>query len=215
MLCRRPHWGAFGGKMKKLLLFFVPFFLIGCASTNISSFRNPDIDFSNYKKIMVYGNSRDIDFRKTLEADLVNAFTEKNITAVSSIDLISPIKEYSSEEIQNIFIENNIDGYLSVAVVSATEESAYVPQRSHTNYRSQYVNGKLTSVPYTTTSGGYSVSYPKASFDIILTDIKTGQVAFKATANSEGDEFSDMKTISKSLAEKIAEEYINLSSTKE
>ena len=148
--------------MKKLLLFFVPFFLIGCASTNISSFRNPDIDFSNYKKIMVYGNSRDIDFQKTLEADLVNAFTEKNITAVSSIDLISPIKEYSSEEIQNIFIENNIDGYLSVAVVSATEESAYVPQRSHTNYRSQYVNGKLTSVPYTTTSGGYSVSYPKA-----------------------------------------------------
>ena len=201
--------------MKKLLLFFVPFFLIGCASTNISSFRNPDIDFSNYKKIMVYGNSRDIDFRKTLEADLVNAFTEKNITTVSSIDLISPIKEYSSEEIQNIFIENNIDGYLSVAVVSATEESAYVPQRSYTNYRSQYVNGKLTSVPYTTTSGGYSVSYPKASFDIILTDIKTGQVAFNATANSEGDEFSDMKTISKSLAEKIAEEYINLSSTKE
>ena len=76
-------------------------------------------------------------------------------------------------------------------------------------------NGKLTSVPYTTTSGGYSVSYPKASFDIILTDIKTGQIAFKATANSEGDEFSDMKTISKSLAKKIAEEYINLSSTQE
>ena len=201
--------------MKKLFLLFIPFFLISCASTDISSFRNPDIDISNYKKIVVYGNSRDIDFHTTLETDLVNAFTEKNIFAVSSIELISPIKEYTAEEIHNIFIENSIDGYLSVAVVSATEESAYVPQRSHTNYRSEYVNGKLTSVPYTTTSGGYSVSYPKASFDIILTDIKTGQIAFKATANSEGDEFSDMKTISKSLTKKIAEEYINLSSTQE
>lgn len=198
--------------MKKLLILLISFLLfVSCATTKISSFKNPDIDFSNYQKMLILGNSRDIDFRKTIETDLVTAFTEQSIGAVSSIELISPVKEYTAEEIQKILSENNIDGYLSVAVVTALEESAYVPQTSYTNYRSQYVNGQLISTPYTSTYGGYSVSYPKASFEIILTDIKTGQIAFKATANSEGDEFSDMKTISKSLAKKIVEEYIILS----
>lgn len=198
--------------MKKLLILLISFLLfVSCATTKISSFKNSDIDFSNYQKMLILGNSRDIDFRKTIETDLVTAFTEQSIGAVSSIELISPVKEYTDEEIQKILSENNIDGYLSVAVVTALEESAYVPQTSYTNYRSQYVNGQLISTPYTSTYGGYSVSYPKASFEIILTDIKTGQIAFKATANSEGDEFSDMKTISKSLAKKIVEEYIVLS----
>ena len=198
--------------MKKLLILLISFLLfVSCATTKISSFKNPDIDFSNYQRMLILGNSRDIDFRKTIETDLVTAFTEQSIGAVSSIELISPVKEYTDEEIQKILSENNIDGYLAVAVVSALEESAYVPETSYTNYRSQYVNGQLISTPYTSTYGGYSVSYPKASFEIILTDIKTGQIAFKATANSEGDEFSDMKTISKSLAKKIVEEYIVLS----
>lgn len=197
--------------MKKIYLMLFPFIFLSCAVTNISSFKNPDIDFPNYKKIVVYGNSRDIDFRKTLENDLVLAFSEKSINAVSAIDLISPLKEYKSEELQKILLDNNVDGYLYVAVVAASEESVYIPQTTSTYYESLYVNGQFISVPHTTTSGGYSKSYPKASFDIILTDILTGQTAFKATANSEGDEYSDMKTISKSLSKKIVEEYLKLS----
>ncbi len=201
--------------MKKLFLLLTSLLFISCATTDISSFKNPDIDFSSYKKILVFGNSRDIDFRKTIEADLVTAFNEQSIIAISSIELISPVKEYTDEDIKKILFDNNIDGYLSVAVVTASEESAYIPQTSYTNYQTQYINGQLVSVPYTSTYGGYSVSYPKASFEIILTDIKTGQIAFKATANSEGDEFSDMKTISRSLAKKIVEEYLTLSEKKE
>lgn len=198
--------------MKKFFIFIFSLLLfVSCATTDISSFKNPEINFAEYKKILVFGNSRDIDFRKTLENDLVLAFAEKQINAVSSIELISPVKEYSSEELKQIFTNNKIDGYLSVAVVTVSEESIYVPQTTSTQYRSQYVNGQLISVPYTTTSGGYSLSYPKASFEIILTDITTGDIAFKATANSEGDEFSNMKTISKSLSKTIVEEYINLS----
>ena len=197
--------------MRKLFIVLVSFLFVGCAVTKISSFKNPDIDFSSYKKILVCGNCRDIDFRKTLEADLVAAFTEKSILAVASIDIISPVKEYTPEELSNILARNNIDGFLSVEMLAAAEETTYVPQQTYTHYRSEYVNGKLITVPYTTTSGGYSLSYPKASFEIILTDISTGQIAFKATANSEGDEFSDMKTISKSLSKKIVEEYLNLS----
>lgn len=201
--------------MRKLLFLLLPFVSVCCATTKVSSFRNPDINLSEYKKIVVHGNSRDIDFQKTLESDLVNAFSEKNIQAVSSIKLMSPIKEYTVEEIQAIFSENEIDGHLYVAVVSAPDGAAYIAQMPQSTFPSQYANGKLSSSAYAAVSGGNAGAHPRASFDIILIDVKSGQIAFKATANSEGDEFSDMKNISKSLAKKIAEEYVSLSSAQE
>ena len=200
--------------MKKLLLVIILLFLTSCATTKISSFINPDIDISNYKNILVFGNIRDIEIRKTLESDIVSAFIENNLNCISSINIFSPLKDYSEQERKEILIKNNIDGIITVCIISAGENSASIPQQTYTNYSSQYVNGQLISIPYTTTSGGYSVSYPKADFEITLTDIASGKLAYKATANSEGDEFSDMKTISRSLAKEIVKEYISLISGK-
>ena len=200
--------------MKKLLLVIILLFLTSCATTKISSFINPDIDISNYKNILVFGNIRDIEIRKTLESDIVSAFIDNNLNCISSINIFSPLKDYSEQERKEILIKNNIDGIITVCIISAGENSASIPQQTYTNYSSQYVNGQLISIPYTTTSGGYSVSYPKADFEITLTDIASGKLAYKATANSEGDEFSDMKTISRSLAKEIVKEYISLISGK-
>lgn len=214
MLDGRYNAPRFGGEMKKLLLVIILLFLTSCATTKISSFINPDIDISNYKNILVFGNIRDIEIRKTLESDIVSAFIENNLNCISSINIFSPLKDYSEQEREEILIKNNIDGIITVCIISAGENSAYIPQQTYINYSSQYVNGQLISIPYTTTSGGYSVSYPKADFEITLTDIVSGKLAYKATANSEGDEFSDMKTISRSLAKEIVKEYISLISGK-
>ncbi len=214
MLDGRYNAPRFGGEMKKLLLVIILLFLTSCATTKISSFINPDIDISNYKNILVFGNIRDIEIRKTLESDIVSAFIENNLNCISSINIFSPLKDYSEQEREEILIKNNIDGIITVCIISAGENSAYIPQQTYINYSSQYVNGQLIRIPYTTTSGGYSVSYPKADFEITLTDIVSGKLAYKATANSEGDEFSDMKTISRSLAKEIVKEYISLISGK-
>ena len=197
-------------KMKRNIVYLgiilLAFSFSSCATTNISSFTNSDIKISAYKKILVSVNSRDIDFRKTLELDLVNAFTSNGKNALSSISIISPLKEHTQNELKKIYSENGIDCVLSVSVMDASEESSYIPEQTQTYYRSQYVNGQFASIPYTTTSGGYTVSSSKASFEILLSDVKTGELALKATANSKGD---DMKLISKSLAKKIVEEYIS------
>jgi hypothetical protein len=191
-----------------LLVSLLLFIVTSCATTKISSFTNPDIKISDYKKILVFANVQDVELRKNLENNLIEQFKLQNKDVVSSIEIISPLKEYSSEELSKIYSENGIDCFLIVSIINTTNESVYIPQQTHTNYSSQYVNGQLINIPYTTTSGGYSVSYPKASFEITLTDVKTGELAFKATANSSGDEFSDMKTISKSLAKEIVSEFI-------
>ena len=201
----------FGVAMKKCFLLFLSFFFTSCATTTISSIKNPDIDFSGYKRILVFANIRDIDFRKSLESELVTVFSEYAIDAVSSIELISPVKEYSEDEIKKILSDNLIDGYLSIEVIDSSNVSGYVPQTSYTNYQSQYVNGQLISVPYTTTYGGYAYSYLKSNFEIVLKDVRTGQIAFKATAKSAADDFGNMKNMAKSVSKKIGEEYIKLS----
>ncbi len=196
--------------MKRLLILLISFLCLSCASTKISSFSNPDVDFSKYKTILVCGDCQDIEFRKALETDIVNAFTEKSITAISYITIISPVKEYTEEELKKIYSDNKIDAFLTVTIISSSKETVYIPPTTTTNYTSRYENGRLVQVPYTTTSGGYSVSYPKTSFEIILKDINTNEIAFKATAKSEGDEFSSMKTLSKSLAKEIVSEFMKL-----
>ena len=97
-----------------LVFILVIFFVFSCATTNISSFKNPDIEISTYKKILVFGNTRDIDFRKTLEADLVNEFTSNGKNAVSRINIVSPLKEYSQSELNQIYSENDIDCIVAV-----------------------------------------------------------------------------------------------------
>lgn len=200
-------------KMKKIFLLLITFLFIGCASVKISSFKNPDVDISKYKKIIVYGNTKDIEYRKTLEADITAAFKEKSIDAVSSIDIISPVKEYTQEEIKKIYIDNKIDSILTVAIIDVKTETVYVPPTNYTNYNTQIVNGVVVSTPYTTTTGGYSSSYSKITFEIILKDLKTGETAFKATANSEGSGLSNFDGISMSLAREIVLEYISLSTS--
>lgn len=197
--------------MRKFLFLVIPLILSNCVSTNISSFQNPDIDFSQYKKIAVYGNIRDISFRKMLETDFTAAFTNQSINAIATSSIISPLKEYTNQEFFDLLSENAVDGLLSIEVISANRENGYVPLTTSTYYQSYYSVGQLNLAPFTTTSGGYVYSYPKASFEITLTDVKTGEIAFRSTANSRGDEFSDMKTISESIAENVVEEYKTLS----
>lgn len=195
--------------MKKILvgIFFLSL-LVSCTSTKISSFSDPNIKISEYKRILICGDIRDIEIRKTIEKDLVNEFTQNGKNVISSIDVISPLKEYSKTELNQIYLKNNIDCILSVSIINTVEGEEYIPQQTYINYTSTYVNGIPISVPLTTTTGGYSESYLKVDFEIKLTDVETGEIVFRATANSEGDDISDMGAISKSLSEKITEEYL-------
>ena len=157
--------------------------VIGCATTEISGFSNPNVDFSLYKKIAVLGNVRDIAFRKILEYDLANSFDSEKIDAIPVISIASPIKNYTKKEFVKIMRKNKIDALLSVEVISSSKETSYVQI------------GNVFS----------PVSSPQISFEIILKDVKSGKIAFKLTANSEGD---SMSAISKSLAEKSVEIYM-------
>lgn len=191
--------------MKKIVFLFLSALLlfVSCASTDISSYTNSEKNIAKYNKILVTVNSRDIGSVKTLEENIVKSFSNTGVMAIPKSDILSPLKEYSQSEINQLLMKNNIDGILSVTIASASKETDYIPQQSYTTYTTQYSNGMLVSVPNTTTYGGYTSTSLLYSFDVILEDAISGDIIIKATANSDGDFFS---AISNSLSSSVKNE---------
>ena len=53
---------------------------------------------------------------KTLEENIVKSFSNTGVMAIPKSEILSPLKEYSQSEINQLLIKNNIDGILSVTI---------------------------------------------------------------------------------------------------
>ncbi|WP_027728052.1 hypothetical protein [Treponema sp. C6A8] len=174
--------------MKKNLFWifslFSVFFMVSCASSNISAVKNEGKRILDYKRIVVFSNTADISFRKNLENEIKEKFLKYGKNAVESIILLPPLKEYSVTEIYKICKQNNYDAILSVSQMNAEKETGYI--------------------------ASYGVLIPAtavlSSFDVQLIDLNDEQIILRATVNSEGDSLTD---ISNSISKKIVNEIVS------
>jgi len=156
---------------------------------------------------MIYAPFQDISWRKSMENHFVEEFGENGKIAVSSIEIISPLKTYTDEEFNALLNNAGIDAVLAITVLDAYTEQAYVPQTSTTSGNAWVSGNTIYGQSKTTTSGGYYVSKPRVKFEISLFQVKTGVLAWKATAFTAGNAFADTNALFKSLATKVAKEY--------
>jgi len=77
-----------------ILVIIAAFLVTSCATTSISFLNNPEIKLSSFNKIMVFAPFQDISWRKSMESYFVEEFTKKGKNAVSSIEIVSPLKTY-------------------------------------------------------------------------------------------------------------------------
>lgn len=142
-----------------------------------------------------------------MENHFVEEFGENGKIAVSSIEIISPLKTYTDEEFNALLNNAGIDAVMAITVLDAYTEQAYVPQTSTTSGNAWVSGNTIYGQSKTTTSGGYYVSKPRVKFEISLFQVKTGVLAWKATAFTAGNAFADTNALFKSLATKVAKEY--------
>jgi hypothetical protein len=178
-----------------------------CATTSISFLSNPEIRLSSFKKIMIYAPFKDISWRKSMENYFVEEFEKNGRIAVSSVEIISPLKTYTDEEFNALLNNAGIDAVMAITVLDAYTDQAYVPQTSTTSGSARVSGNTIYGQSRTTTSGGYYVSKPRVKFEISLFQVKTGVLAWKATAFTAGNAFADTNALFKSLATKVTSEY--------
>ena len=183
--------------MKRVIIgIFILLLFASCETIKISSFVNDSMKISTYKKILVIVDTRDVGFKKDLEKNLVSEFKLNSKTAISSIEIISPLKQYTKSELDQIYINNQIDCVLTVTLLNTSEGKDYITQPIVT--------------PYIKTSIFLPVKYVNATFEILIEDVKTGEIALKATASTMDEYFDNMNGVLKALSKKIVKEYLLL-----
>ena len=195
---------------RKYFVFFmfllVALFLLGCSETKISTVKNPELYDTKFENILVVVPFTDIGLRRQTEDIFVSRFSSSGMKAISSLETIPPIKEYSDQELMNILYKNKVDGVLVIALKDYWTSKAYVPRSSSTQGSANLYGNSLYYSSYTKEYGGYYVYYPNVSFETRLFDIKSGQVAWLVSSTTSGNAFADYENLASSLAKKVVSE---------
>ena len=84
--------------IKIYFFFIISFLLFGCASTKMTSFKDPDYQQANFKRILIIANTTDLEKRQKLESKMVIEFSKVGVFALESYNIFPPTRELSNED---------------------------------------------------------------------------------------------------------------------
>ena len=167
--------------------------LLSFARTEITSFTDPAFRERRLTNVMVLASLADIALRTEAERAFVEQLNKSGISALPSIDVIPPTRNYTAEEINRVVTDNGICDVMVIVLTDTAEKKTFIPPSFHTYGNSTYMYG------------GYTVSKPRLTFQITLYDAATGNAMWIASALTSGTAHADFKTIIKSLSRETAE----------
>ena len=191
-----------------ILFLIFAMFLVGCADTTLSTIRNPELFQIKFGKILVVAPFSDIGLRKQTEDAFIAKFNLSGMSAISSIQRIPPVRDYSEQELLNILEQDKIDGILVVGLKDYWTSQSYVPKSSTSQGTASLYGNSLYYRSYTKEYGGYYISKPNVTFEIRLFDSKSSQVAWLTSSLTKGNGFADYNTLANSLAKEVVKKLI-------
>ncbi|GIU70438.1 MAG: hypothetical protein KatS3mg002_1674 [Candidatus Woesearchaeota archaeon] len=180
---------------------FISFlFFSGCASTNITSFKDPDYENAKFNKILVLANTTDLSDRKELESYMVSEFSNFGIIAMESFRLFPPTRNLSDQEMIDLLLKNHIDAIITINVGESGVEEVYIPRTGSETKTKGQVNTYGNTANYkekstTTYYGGYTQKKPWAEFETKLFDVSNGNLVWIASSFTGGNAYANRSTI--------------------
>lgn len=199
--------------MKYSISFFMILFLVSCASTRMTSFKDPDYQKAEFKRILIVANTNDLEDRQKLESKMVEAFSDIGVFAMESFRLFPPTRELTDEDKVNLLLKNNIDAFISISVGESGVDEIYVPQTSSTTKTKGEVNVYGNTAHYkekstTTYQGGYTLNKPWAEFETKLYDVSNGQMAWISSSFTKGNAYANRNTVINSYCGKTVDQLL-------
>jgi len=191
-----------------ILFLIFAMFLVGCADTTLNTIKNPELSQIKFGKILVVAPFSDIGLRKQTEDAFIAKFNLSGMSAISSIQRIPPVRDYSEQELLNILEQDKIDGILVVGLKDYWTSQSYVPKSSSSQGTASLYGNSLYYRSYIKEYGGYYISKPNVTFEIRLFDSKSSQVAWLTSSLTKGNGFADYNTLANSLAKEVVKRLI-------
>ena len=182
--------------VKKILFSTVCLLLVSCVSTRITSVTDPQYKSFIIDKVVVVVNTSDLDLKIKMESNLVSELNKKGVIAFNGYDVLPPTRNYSENDLKNIFAKNNIDSILFISIA----EMGY-SQQTLTTYQPYTSQGTITRMgsnqyQYSMqTQGGpqtHTITKPRLNIITQLFDAKNGNKIWMSTARSSGNAFASI-----------------------
>ncbi len=196
--------------MKGFLIGLLCVIISGCASTSMTSFVDPSYRNKNFANLLVVARSNNLSQRLWLESHLVQAFTEKHLSAEEAIRLFSPTRKFSEEQMRDTLLKYQFDAYLVVDVGETGVEKIYIPPtQAVTKTSHNTAADRWTSV--TTLLGGGTIEKPWAQVRTTLCDASTNEVAWIADSFTGGNGYASFSTVIDSYCREVYQQLAKVS----
>lgn len=119
------------------LLYIMLAALLGsCSSqTQLRSWRDPKFGSGGFKNVFVLMRHDDLTIRQHFEEAVAAKFTENGISAISSLQVISPTDRRTREQLESSFDSLGIDAILIIRQTGESELQEYVPETTYFSLR--------------------------------------------------------------------------------
>ena len=182
-------------------------FLVGCVSTKITSFRDPEFRTGySIGKIVVGAPELPLTERLAVETKFVEAFEKASVVAVRAVDLLPPTRQFTGDQIAQILDQNSVDTLLLMVGYMKSTQSTYIPQTHYPGQTTGTVNyiGNTAYFQAQTspgfTAGGFSVKKPVFSYTLNLSDHRTGKIVWTASGTGRGNKWANAEDFGHSTA---------------
>jgi len=162
--------------------------LPGCAATSLTSYSDPAFTTTSYWKFAVMVGGLQLDERQALENRLVGALRNKAVAAESTMRLFPPTREVSDDEVSSALLADGYDALLYVQRVDAGSK----------------IEPSWTQI-FGGSASGNTAEHLYAAFDTRLVDLRSGQVAWIASAKTGGSEYAGVAEVVDSFASRTAD----------
>ena len=116
-----------------LPLLFLSLVISGCCSfSDFAAFKDASFSDRTYSRLIVLASFEDLEWRSTLERGISNALTQRTKTSLSSIDIASPTRTWSSDQLDSVFIAAGADALLYITLLSTKTHTTYDPGKTET-----------------------------------------------------------------------------------
>ncbi|MDH3890932.1 MAG: hypothetical protein OEV49_07585 [candidate division Zixibacteria bacterium] len=181
--------------------------LCGCATTSMHSRRNREFRDAAYKNLLVIAAFGDLSLQEALERKIRDELALLHVRCEMGHEVIFPGKSYTAEEYSELIDSLWVRGVLIITSSGSGYSKTYIPPSTRTKTKGTatrtYGGGfRYNEKSKTTTSGGYNIHKPWASFVAELYDVNTGEPVWYATASTRGNAFANFKNVVRSMGEK-------------
>jgi len=180
-----------------------------CTETKLVTFTDPDARNKSYSRIGVVANIEDLSERVAIEEQMVETMQDNSISAISSISLLPPTREFTVQQENEIFKNNGIQALVVIQV----DDSGYFVTTEPMTVDTRTVKKDGKKVKSTTVTGGGTEQKAFSQFRVSLVDLKSNKTMWIGDADTRSNFDSidpdwDMEMLLKGSSKKIVKELL-------